>query len=338
MANSPHHRFPVANRSYLNLAKQGITRLAEECGLTPAEVGKVAIVVSELASNLIKHTPQGGELLAKPLAEDETAGIEILSLDNGAGMRDPNRMMEDGVSTAGSMGEGLGAIRRLSDEFDLYSGPDLGTVILSRLYRGGRAPKSPRSGSFRAIMVPLAGESVSGDGWALTGPPERRALLVVDGLGHGPEAHLAASEAIRVFTREAGGPPAGVLRILHDSLRPTRGAVGMVAVLSPAENRLVHCGVGNVAGRLFFPDGAAHLISYHGTLGYSLPNPLTDHPSPWNESAVLVVHSDGLKTKWDLRKYPGLPRHDPSVIAGVLYKDHTRKTDDVLVVVGKRNQ
>ena len=56
---------------------------------------------------------------------------------------------------------------------------------------------------------------------------------------------------------------------------------------------------------------------------------------PWPSGALLVMHSDGLNTSWDVRGQPGLATRHPSLVAGVLYRDHARGTDDVTVAVAR---
>jgi len=53
---------------------------------------------------------------------------------------------------------------------------------------------------------------------------------------------------------------------------------------------------------------------------------------------MLVLHSDGLVSHWSLDAYPGLAARDPSLIAGILYRDFTRGRDDVTVVVAKAEE
>ncbi len=100
-----HQSFLLTDRSFLNTVRKEIHRLAESYGLSAVMLGKVDIVVSELTSNLVKHTTNGGELLVKAVSRHGVAGIEMLCLDTGPGMADPTRMLEDGVSTVGSQGK-----------------------------------------------------------------------------------------------------------------------------------------------------------------------------------------------------------------------------------------
>src|SRR5688572_20399628 len=135
MVVNQHYRFPLPEASYLSKVKRCIAQLASTAGFSETEIGKINIVVSEMASNLVRHVAHGGEILARILKEPNQTGIEIISLDRGPGMPEPLRMLEDGISTYGSAGEGLGAIKRQSDFFELYSQPETGSVVLSRIYK-----------------------------------------------------------------------------------------------------------------------------------------------------------------------------------------------------------
>lgn len=336
-----HQSFLLTDRSFLNTVRKEIHRQAETYGLGESALGKIDIVVSELTSNLVKHTTGGGELLVKPVSRGGVAGVEILCLDTGPGMAEPERMLEDGVSTVGSQGEGLGAVKRLADEFELYSQPGSGTVVLARLYNGGRPPKAREAledYDIGVVMVPKPGEEACGDGWAMRQRDGMCALLAVDGLGHGPEAQLAALEASEAFLRETAFEPSRTLPAVHAAIARTRGAVGAVAVLDGKLNRCLFCGVGNISGRIFSAEGAKNLLSYNGILGNNYPGSVSDHTFGWAPSSLLVLHSDGLQSRWDLGKYPDIKRCPTSVIAAVLYRDFSRKRDDVLVIAGRNKR
>ncbi|WP_210462747.1 MULTISPECIES: ATP-binding protein [Rufibacter] len=335
-----HHHFPLADRTFLNIIRRDIAKIAEATGFTETEAGRVSLVITEMATNLVKHADsKGGELLVKAICEEngKTCGVELICLDNGPGMSDPQRMMEDGVSTYGSMGQGLGAIKRQSDFFDIYSQRGIGTVILSRVYRKGKIPKSAARSEQKfqvgAVLVPKPGEKVSGDGWGLRLSLQGAHLLVLDGLGHGEHAHEAAQNALQAFKQQPKQTPSEMLRGIHALIKRTRGAVGAIAQWNTETNSLLFCGIGNIAGRVIMPDKSKSLLSYNGTLGMSMPNTINDQHLTWERGNIMILHSDGLKSRWDLSKYPELTRHDPTLIAAVLYKDNTRTTDDTLVVV-----
>lgn len=338
-----HLQFLVPDKSYSNTVKRDITRLAESYGFSPADVGKINIVVSELVTNIGKFATGGGELLVKPIGSP-VIGIEIICLDSGPGMADPVRMQEDGVSTYGSAGEGLGAIKRQSDEFDLYTKPGTGTVVLSRIYKSGRQKNRPTglvSYEVGHVMVPKPKEVLCGDGFALVQRGLNLHLLALDGLGHGPNAHEASQQAAQLFLTSPASEPAEALRQIHANIKRTRGAVGLALSIKGSTHHLSYCGIGNIAGKLFTLDnslpGSAYksIISYNGILGHNVPNTLNNQQLDWGRNKMLVLHSDGLKSRWDMSKFPYLNRHHPTTIAAVLYKTNNRQTDDTLVIVCK---
>jgi len=337
-----HQRFVLQDKSFASLIKRDITRIAESYGFSQSDVGKINIIVSELISNLLKHTTQGGELLVKSVAG---VGLEIICLDNGPGIHDIVRMMRDGTSTAGTAGEGLGAIQRQSDEFDIYSQPGLGTVILSRVFRSQSKRKlEVRQANSRfdvaSVMVPKPNEQLCGDGFAIFAQGNDCYLIALDGLGHGANAHEASSQAAASFLTNYTLDPATNIRLIHNDIRKTRGAVGSIAHISASKKTVSYCGVGNIAGRVFSLDdgtisntNSRSIIAYNGIIGHNIPATFHTHQTLWNKHSLLVLHSDGIKTRWDLSKYPSLHRHDVSIIAAVIYKDNSRHSDDSLVVV-----
>jgi anti-sigma regulatory factor (Ser/Thr protein kinase) len=334
MQFNAHKSFMVSDRSYMSSARRDISKFAGYLGFQQEHQGKIDIIVSEMASNLIKHNAVGGEILVRKIQN----GIELLSLDNGPGMNDLRRMMEDGVSTYGSKGEGLGAIKRLSDEFDIYSLPGIGTFILSRVYIkkdfttvSNLRPRKKIEVS--VIMVPKAGEILCGDGCGIVEDSDQLIIMAADGLGHGTDAHAATEDALNVFQSCMKCVPAEILKIIHTSIRKTRGIVGGIANINLLNGTISYCGIGNIAGRIISKDGTKSLVSYNGTIGYNIPGSFKNHSLPWDAANTLILHSDGLKSRWDLTKYPGIERHDASLMAAVIYKDNTRKTDDALVVV-----
>ena len=123
----------------------------------------------------------------------------MLALDRGNGMADVSRCMDDGYSTAGSPGNGLGAIARLADDVRIYSRPGLGCAIMVRFLQRARARFIPTS--VGAAVAPYPGEQVCGDNWAFSDTAQGRTLLVADGAGHGVEAARAADLAVRTFLR-----------------------------------------------------------------------------------------------------------------------------------------
>lgn len=319
----------VDDPSRVGEVRRSAVALAAEEGISDAEAGPVAIVATEAATNLLKHAG-GGEIQISVLSAQGAPGVEILSVDQGPGMASVEECLRDGFSTGGSAGTGFGAIRRLSHEFDVYSGSQKGTVLVSRIYRDP-AICSPGLG---AILSPMRGEHVCGDAWGIrrNGGGRTIKILVADGLGHGILAADASSVATEVFKKDLAESPLQIVDTLHRALKGTRGAAIAVAAINLEERRVRYAGLGNIAGVVLGSKRPSHLVSHNGTAGHQASR-IQEFEYALPESGILVMHSDGLTSSWSLDAYPGLLRKHPSVIAGVLYRDASRRRDDVGVVV-----
>ncbi|HEX4518941.1 MAG TPA: SpoIIE family protein phosphatase [Gaiellaceae bacterium] len=294
--------------------------------------GRVAIVATELASNLLKHAPQGGQLFVGPVADHGNVGISIVAVDAGPGIADERQALEDGHSTAGSAGTGLGAVRRLSDLFELYSPRDHGTIVVSRLWR--EPGKGSAQVSVAGVCGMMDGESVSGDDFAIMDHDGLTRIVLADGLGHGPGAAEAAHEAIRVFEQSATQSLGGVLATMHARLRPTRGAAVALAEIDPVSRTLRYAGLGNISGLMGTRGNLRNLISHNGTVGHTARK-IQEFDYELPAAAAVILHSDGITTRWNLDGYPGLLSCDPVVTAAVLYRDFNRGRDDATAVVAK---
>jgi anti-sigma regulatory factor (Ser/Thr protein kinase) len=326
-------RVPVIESSQVAEARRLALRSAAGLGFSEAESGRVALVVTEIATNLVKHGAQG-EVLIRDLEPEGRQGLEVLALDKGPGMENVSECMRDGYSTAGSHGNGLGAIRRLSDAFDVYSAPGKGTALAVRfLLKGCAARNLPFE--IAGFSVAVKGEQVCGDAWAFQATSESATVLAVDGLGHGFQAEEAARGAMEVFEHSPDLPPVELLNSIHLKIRSTRGAAAAIAWIDFPRQVLHYAGVGNLSGVIVSGNEARHLVSMNGTLGHEI-RALRKFEYPWPPGSALILHSDGLSARWDLKDYPGLLRKPAALIAGVLYRDAKRERDDATAVVLKQ--
>lgn len=300
--------------------------LAKRLGFDEVEREHVAIVATELASNVVKHGG-GGEVLLRALGAVEPHGLELLAIDRGPGMSDVGRSMSDGFSTSGTPGTGLGAGSRLSTTFEVQSSPGSGTVVLARI-RDGRPSIGVRVG---AVCVPKKGEEVCGDGWGLTITGATVTVMVADGLGHGPLAADASRAAVDVLAAYPERAPAEILELANGALRSTRGAAIAVAAIDLNARIVRYAGVGNISGTIVTPDASRQLVSHNGTVGQDTRR-AQELVYPFPQSARIIMNSDGLGSHWRLDRYPGMALRHPALIAGVLYRDFNRGRDDVSVV------
>jgi anti-sigma regulatory factor (Ser/Thr protein kinase) len=326
--------FQIRDTSGVAEARREVTDLARTIGFDPSEIGRVALVVTEAATNLVKHTPEG-QLLARAFDRGGVAVIEVLALDHGPGIANVGESLRDGYSTAGSPGTGLGAIKRLSDEFDIYSAPGKGVALVAQLWSrrppGGSRPAPLEIG---VVCLPKPGEVVCGDDWAVEWRGGHCVILVADGLGHGADAAAAAMAAVNALRTHPQLAPAALIEFAHGALRSTRGAALAVADLDLARE-VRYAGIGNIAGVALAPGGNRHMVSHSGIVGHEARK-IQEFVYPWSQDSLLVMHSDGLATHWNLDQYSGLAGRSPSLIAGVLYRDFARGRDDVTVVVAKK--
>ncbi len=264
----------------------------------------------------------------------------MLAIDSGPGMANVERCMEDGFSSAGTAGQGLGAIQRMSREFEIYSQRPGGTVVLSRIGNGtaNGSPngKSARSLTWGAMCQPAPGETMSGDDWNVQDNEAGITFLVADGLGHGPAAAEASDIACRTFQSKPLSNPRVFLEDSHRALAGTRGSAIAVARVDKASRLLRYGGVGNVEGRLLSGTDSRGLVSHNGTAGVQVRK-FQEFEYPWPDHGLLVMHSDGLQSRWSLETYPGLLQRHPAVVAGVLWRDFTRGRDDVTVLAARFN-
>jgi anti-sigma regulatory factor (Ser/Thr protein kinase) len=303
--------------------------MAEAAGLDAETTGKVALAITEAGTNILKHA-QRGQIVLRLLSRGAVAGVEILALDRGPGIADVPASLRDGQSTAGTPGTGLGSLSRSADEFDVYSQPQRGTAV--RLAFWAR-PIPPAIGlDVGAVSVAKAGEAVDGDDWGISSDGHRATVLVADGLGHGPDAARASRTATLVLAENPTAPPEALISACHDALAPTRGAAVAVVRLDPGAGTGALAGVGNIAGRVHTGGAQRNLVSHNGTVGHNVRR-IQEFTFPFPSQSVLVMHSDGLNTHWNLSDYPGLAARTAGLIAGVLYRDHDRGRDDVTVVV-----
>jgi len=315
-------RYVIDDSSKVGEARRAAHQLAN-FELTADLAGKVAIAATELANNLLLHA-NGGELLLQTLGSDASTMVELLAIDRGPGMGDLARCMSDGYSTVGTPGTGLGAIRRLAREFEIRSVPGEGTIVMARFGAGSAL-------RYGAVSVAMPGEIDCGDAWHIVTDANGTAVMVVDGLGHGTFAADAARSCIAAFQGAPSDSPRDILQRADRSMSKTRGGAAAIARFS--NGSLANAGVGNINGHLVTAEKSQGQVSHNGTLGLH-QRPAKQLEYSVDPGALLIMHSDGVSARWDLKQHPDLVRAHPAIIAAALDRDHGRGgRDDATVVV-----
>ncbi len=330
--------FPITDESYIGAARRQAACLAEMEGFLQVEIDKIAIIINELGTNLIKHANKFKErtLLFQIIAKNNKKVFEIMAMDNGPGMGNLAQCLQDGYSTVQTAGNGLGAVSRLADFFNVYSLPPSGTIALAHIESKiiEEVPKSSFM-EISGICSPIGGETISGDSWSFHQTNKRCMVIVADGLGHGPEASEASELACEVFHQNIQFSPAQILSLINPALRKTRGAAVSIMEIDKNLQQVKFAGLGNVGAAIYSNKKISHMVSHNGTAGVGQFH-VQEYTYKWDHEALFLMYSDGLISRWGLAQYPGLTMRRPSLIAGALYRDFLRGNDDATVVVGKQ--
>ena len=325
----------AADASHVAAARAAAQRMARALEFDEVRAGRLAILVTEAVTNMLKHAG-GGTLSARSLAHGEAVGVELLAIDSGPGMVDVEASARDGHSTAGTPGTGLGAMRRLSDAFEAHSQPGAGTILRMMIW-SGKPPRETATHEVGGVCIPKPGETVCGDAWEVAFHSAGATFLVADGLGHGPDASRASATAVEALRRRPDDTPIRILDAAHGRLRSTRGAAVAVLRHDLANGVVDFAGVGNIAAVVLHGNERRAMVSHNGIVGHNV-HKSQEYRYPWSRGGLLVVHSDGLETHWDLKAEAGIDACHASIIAAALYRRHSRRRDDCTVVVARTLQ
>jgi len=333
MVDATHKSFIADDRSYFSLIKKDIHKFAADNGFPTTKLNSIDIVVAELTSNIQKYSTGGAEILVGYHGLDGNGYIDIVTIDNGPGIADVKKVMVDGYSTSSTLGQGLGTIRRMADDFDLYSQPRWGTIVLARVYKLSK-PKLVVN-QLRSLVVAKPGETLSGDGVLSVRTSTGFKCLMADGLGHGPFANAAVNEAAVAFEQCKHQSPSDTLRFLHEAIKKTRGIVANIIFYNGIEKQWTICGIGNIATKFIGGMASKNYLPHNGIIGHNIPNRIHDLVLSKDEYNQFISCSDGMKSRWDIQKFPMINKHDSLLLCVAIYKEYARKTDDMSVTTCK---
>ncbi len=321
----------IDDRSAVAVIRRLARRLAAGMGLPEQRIDELAIVASEATTNILRYADRGRALIDV----QRNAGamrLVMIFTDRGPGISDIDRMFQDGESSADSAGLGLGAIRRLSDTFDIYSTAESGTTLVCTF---AARPDAPDLGvDAAALRVCHPNEQECGDDFQLRQTRGATDLLLCDGLGHGPEAAAAAGEVLDAAGR-AGGlsqEPGATMRQITEQLVGRRGAVAAIVHIAQPAMKMSYAGLGNISTLLIGAQGVRRMAVRDGRIGAG-PTRGYEESVQLSEGDLLILHSDGLKTLRETHFPPGLLKKSPLVIAGFFLDRAFRGRDDASIVV-----
>ena len=313
-------------------AQESARGFAASIGFPARECEEIVLVVIELASNLVRHAG-GGTLTLTASTMAGQVGIQVESEDRGPGIADFERALTDGYSSAGSLGNGLGAVNRLMDELEFRPMPVSGTHLVCRRWlRGSAAALAPRWLEFGAATRARQYARENGDAFIVRQWGTNALAGVIDGLGHGQFAQRAAQTARQYLEQHFDRPLEDLFRGAGRACRATRGVVMALARFDFAQQTVTIANIGNIEVRIFGTAAPVSLIVRRGIIGLNAPPPVAT-VCQWSGGSVLVMHSDGVGSHWnwkDLRDFA----HEPSgTTAQRLISAHGKSEDDATVLV-----
>jgi anti-sigma regulatory factor (Ser/Thr protein kinase) len=301
--------------------------LAGRLRFPASRADELALAVTEAASNLHKHARQGA-LLLRIGRDGGKPGIELVTIDAGPGFADERAAMRDGHSTSGTLGIGLGAIRRLADFCDLYSARGHGTVLAARFW----AQPQQIAVRYAGLIRPITGETECGDNFGAMYAGSTLTGVLCDGLGHGPLAAIAAAAAVGAVLEDTSGEPAALVERAHRRISHTRG--GAIGVVQVTGNAVRFAGLGNITATLLSDGSRRNMLSVPGIAGHQART-IRQFSYETGPGTAIVLHSDGISSRWEAAALPGLAARDPLVIAAAVLAEAGSHRDDAGIMVLK---
>jgi anti-sigma regulatory factor (Ser/Thr protein kinase) len=319
--------------------------LAGQMGFDDVKTGEVAILVSELVTNVLKHGGGKGRIMICQLkSDDNRKAIEIWCCDGGKGIPDIEKAMHDGFTGKNSLGIGLGTIRRFSDIFEINPtliDPKMDDFHVLNNYNHcirivKWVPENLWKGTNRSLITGAVsrckpGEILNGDSYLISHLSAVKTIAaIIDGLGHGKEANMASTIIKEQVLLKSDLPLDELIKYIHQASRGTRGAVIGLVFINIETSKLYFVGIGNIEGFILSSSGKKSLISFGGILGHSIRTPHI-FEFPFQNGDTVCLFSDGINTRWNIDEINW--KEHPQKNADFLINNYSRLNDDATVLI-----
>ncbi len=324
-------------------------RFCREAGLSEVDSQAVSTAVSELARNILKYAGHG-ELLFQGIDHGQSHGVMVTARDRGPGIGDIDTAMRDHFSSSGTLGLGLPGVRRMMDDFTIDSEP--GRLTEVRFLKWDRPPlrpvqvlpgtrpcagKAPEPDcadcldlDYGAYSRPCSGERVNGDATLIEQRENLLMLAVIDGLGHGEQAHRVSTAARDYLKQRWSQDVVGTMQQLHKELQGSLGAVAGILVVDSRNGHARFSGIGNIAYRVL-GSRSMRLPSAAGNLGHQIRSP-KEQQHTLTEEDVVVMYSDGVRDRFELEEYPQIRYQAAETVARTVVERFGKAHDDASCV------
>jgi anti-sigma regulatory factor (Ser/Thr protein kinase)/serine/threonine protein phosphatase PrpC len=337
---------PIDDESDVGTCRRKGTSLAMQMGFNEVKSGEIAIVISELVTNVLQHGGGKGRIVIYQIEDQEKQkAIEIWCCDAGDGIANIQQSLQDGFTEKNSLGIGMGTIRRFSDEMEIN--PEISPLLKESLYSDAhnyghcirilkRLPGKKWIGMNRKLTVGAAsrchaGETLNGDAFLVIHLSATLTVAaVIDGLGHGKEANLASELIKENILLNPDLPPDNLISHIHNSVRGTRGAVMSVARINTETNKLSFSGIGNIESFVVTNKKKKTLLSFGGIVGHNIRTPKI-FEYDFEPGDVLCMFSDGITTRWKSEDIDwGAP---PQKNTELIINEYSRINDDATILI-----
>jgi anti-sigma regulatory factor (Ser/Thr protein kinase) len=324
---------PIYDEASVSSARQRVRETGQILNLQKSLVESVALIASELTHNQLAHAKQG-YFAVQAIERRGAKGLQVLAADMGPGIEKPHQALKDESTSDRSLGAGLGTVFRMADEVDVDNRISEGVRIVARKFE---TPAPPLCCEIAIMGRPYPGEGVSGDDAVAIQSESMMIAAVSDGLGHGPEARVASNRSVEAVTRNRERPLDQLLPRLDQELAGTRGCAMSILRFNKNDGTLECASLGDVHAHLYHLRDAHFFASTPFILGTGnfsrqrvrLENVMVEPGS------VLVMFTDGLKSRTSLKGKLDVLRLPAIAIAQHLIENDSRPDDDALVLVAR---
>ncbi|MGZ9812674.1 SpoIIE family protein phosphatase [Pseudoroseicyclus sp. H15] len=320
----------IAARADVAAARQQARAEALQAGLGHDRAEEIAIVATELATNILKYA-HTGSILAQAMPQPEGTSLALIAFDQGPGIENLDQMRKDWVSGGAGAGIGIGAIERLSDRAEVLTGPS-GTIWACAF--DSPDVRRPQELDIAGLRIAYPTEQSCGDDWGTVAQRGGARLVLADGMGHGKAASKASQAMIELALAHPGQTPKQRLFDLVEDMTRTRGGVISILDFAPGARMVSYGNLGNISGFYVRGGEQRRMVSRDGFVGSPNARPMEEQLD-LEPGDIFVLHSDGLRTVAP-EVVLGNERRSALMIAAIMLSDRERhRRDDVSVAVAR---
>lgn len=173
---------------------------------------------------------------------------------------------------------------------------------------------------------PMPGEELSGDCCLVRVDGDRLMAVLVDVLGHGPEAGELAGDIRTWLTKQETSQPVRMIEAMHEQFRGSRGCVASILLWDRERGILSYSGIGNIMTRIA-GKRIRQLVNRDGVIGYRMVRPV-EWTEPITAGDIVLMHSDGLSSRLDERVFGEGAKLSSAEIVKRLMTHQAKQSDD----------